>query len=290
VLAKRDYLDGTARYPVTGSDLEVIVPTDTVAVVVKDISGTVVIPASGSKSSAQIPLYSVDDAKTASIDLGNLPYDLYTIAVQTSATARLVTRMFRTAKRAQVGDDTLSENALVAPRYPWRAAFVPSASAPMVMLDILLTNPTPDASGFFPLTSLFAASGPANFSSNSSYVLPFDARATYWEYYIVSRDPAAHLTDLRIEPLTRDDVKFRQVSNPKPLPDGAIPIVMRSTNKLPLRQLPPQRFRLTARRTGPAGQSNDIVVNPLPVAPGAPVWPGPKAQPRSGTSEMFVYV
>ena len=120
--------------------------------------------------------------------------------------------------------------------------------------------------------------------------MPFNARGTYWEYFVVSRDPGATLTDVRIEPATPDKVAFLPRRNPDPLPDGSVPVVLRSNDTLALRQQPPQRMRLTARRTDAAGRTNQIVVSPLPVAPGSPVWPGPPKQQTTGVSEMFVYV
>jgi hypothetical protein len=267
VLSKGPFMGTTSRYPVTGEDLTIIVPANTSSVTVSDISGAVVIPAPGATKPVPIPLYDLGRISSASLNFGALPYDLYTIAVQP-------------------GTDTQKRRRA----YPRTLAYVPGSPMTMCMLDILLTQPTDGAPGFYPLTAPSNGRGFLRPSPNAAYVLPFNARNTYWEYYIVSRDPAAQLSDVRIEALERDAIKFLEQPDPGPLPDGSVPIVLRSETTLALRQSPPERFRLTARRTDPSGRSNDILVSPLPVAPGTPVWPGPPHQSLTGTSEMFVYV
>jgi hypothetical protein len=267
VLSKGPFMGTASRCPVTGDDLTIVVPGDTKSITVSDISGAVVIPAADSSNPVPIPIYKLGQFSSASLNFAGLPYDLYTIAVQPGSGAQ---------KRPHA--------------YPRTLAYVPPSPVTMCMLDILLTQPTEGAPGFYPLTAPPNGRGFLRPSPDAAYVLPFNARNTYWEYYIVSRDPAAQLTDVRIEPLERDAINFLEQPDPGPLPDGSLPIVLRSETTLPLRQSPPERFRLTARRTDPSGRSNDILVSPLPVAPGAPVWPGPPRQSLTGTSEMFVYV
>jgi hypothetical protein len=270
ILAKGAFLDRSARHRGVGTELAVTLPENTATVTVSDISGAVVIQAPVAKP---VPNDQQRYAQRASLSFADLPNDLYTIKIYDAA-----------------------GKAIKSATYPRTVAYVPGTPPTMGLLDILFTQPKPGATppkpgtrGFYPLTPV-PANGSAQLSSNAAYVVPFNARGTYWEYYVVSQDPAATLSNLRIEPVTPAKVTFQTQTDPAPLPDGSVPAVLRSKTTLPLRQLQPERFRLTVRRTDSAGRTNDIVVNPLPLAPGSPVWPGPADQPMTGTSEMFVYV
>ncbi|MES2452818.1 MAG: hypothetical protein V4610_19870 [Pseudomonadota bacterium] len=263
LLSQGDFMGAGALHPVVGNELNLTVPAETRRVIVTDISGAVVIPAPGTEPAALVST-GVDAPKRVSVDLSDLPYDLYTISLQ--------------------GKDG---EPIEAPTYPREVLYVPSDGESMVLLDMLFTQPTPESGGIYPIPPMFESDPPLSATGELAYRLPFDARHTYWQYYIVSQVPGSRLNDLRID---GSDARFEQDPKPVLLPDGSAAILFRTSDLLPLRQKSGQRFHLTGQRRDASGQNNAILVAPLPVAPGTPVWPGPVGESTTGTSEMFVYV
>jgi len=262
LLSKGPYMGGESLYPVAASDLTLKLPRRASEVVVTDISGTTVVPAPGAPP---VPIFgAAGGAKSATVDFSGLPYDLYTIVVTDRAGRRVGTR-----------------------RYPLTLLYVPPGNS-MALLDILFTQPEPDMGGVYPITPLFGGTPPKpKQCGNIAYRLPFDARSTYWQYYVVSEVPGANLSELSIR---GPGAQFDRGAKPVLLPNGNSAILFTSDTPLPLRQKSPQHFRLSGRRRDPGGHENAIALARLPVAPGAPVWPAPDRPSTTGTSEMYVYV
>jgi hypothetical protein len=258
ILAKGAYLDTDSLYPTVGANVVLAVPANTCWVVVSGLSGAPV------QSNAVAPVAS--PSATVSLDLGDLPFGYYTIGLQDADGATIV-----------------------ASAYPRTVLYVAARPTSLGLLDMLFTQPRPDMSGVYPIPPLFDLAPDQVPTPDQvgevEYVVPFDARATYWQYYVVSQTPDSRFTDLSIE---GPGATFTRQKKPVVLPGGAIATLFKAGTSLPLRQPSPQRFQLQGSRRSDKAQENDIVVACLPVAPGAPVWPGPTKE--TGTSEMFVYV
>ncbi len=267
VLPTGDFLGADALYPTVGTEVPLALPENAHSVTVTDIAGSVVIPAPGGD-----PVVITDTGigalpKRATLDFTPLAHDLYTINATT-----------KRGKPVRLGG------------YPRTVLYVPTASESMVLLDLLFTRPTPDADGIYPIPSLFGledAPDAPPLGQDGDYRLPFDARKTWWQYYVVSQTPLGALTELRIQ---GPGTQFKQAADPVRLPDGNEAILFTSDAALPLRQKSGQHFRLNGQRRDAGGHENAIHITRLPVAPAAPVWPAPKGDSMSGASEMFVYV
>ena len=261
LLPPGQYMDGHSLHPVVGSETTVNLPRTACRVTVADISGATVIPQPGAKP---VRIYRAPNgAKSARLDFSSLPYDLYTVVVT-----------LRGRRKTEV-------------RYP--RLYVPSGDS-MALLDMLFTQPTRESDGgIYPIPPLFDGAPPPDprRCGNVAYRLPFDARATYWRYYVVSDVPGGSLSDLSIRGA---GARFEQDPTPVPLPDGSSAIKFTSDTMLPLRQKSPQRFQLRGLRRDPGGHENVIALSRLPVAPAAPVWPALHHPDTTGTSEMYVYV
>lgn len=260
VLSQGEYVDGDALYPVVGTCIAVTVPPQTRFVTLTDISGAVVetwkVPVPEKKEATVWPL-------SVSLDLSDLGYDFYTIGLADE-----------NHKTVEASD------------YPQTVLYVPADPLTMGMLDILFTQPTPDSAGIYPLSPVFDPDDTAQIA-DVAYVLPFDARPTYWQYYVVSQSAGGSLSNLKIQ---GSGAKFRQQRQPVLLPDGSSATLFRALTTLPLRQKSAERFQLTGQRQDANGHTTEIMVSALPVAPSAPVWPGPPNKAATGTSEMFIYV
>lgn len=267
ILPPGRFMGADALRPVTGSTLAVDLPASAVKVFVTDISGAVVLPTSADK-----PVVLFDGgpngSKQVTLDLSDLPYDLYTINVQDAA-------------GQPVGS----------PFYPRDVVYVPGNPIPMVLLDVLFTQPTPDSEGVYPIPSLFNGKPQPESCGGIAYRLPFDARSTYWNYYVVLQRPG-QLGSLAIGDVPGappSGVAFQRDPEPELLPNGSLAVKFSADGALPLRQNSPIRLQLTGRWHDQSGD-HPIQVSPLAVAPPTPVWPGPAREPLSGTSEMFVFV
>ena len=265
VLPAGSYMGAEALYPVVGSEVTLTLPPQARRVTVTDISGAVVIPAPGGDEVILFPTREGPDApKRAMLDFSGLPYDLYTIAVED-------------AERQPVEGKA----------YPRTVLYVAPQPDAKVLLDVPFTRPPPDSAGIYPIPSLFDAEVDLAECGQVAYRLPFDARRTYWQYFVVSQDPAGQLCNLQIE---GQGSLFQQESQPVVLPNGCSAVLFKADTALPLRQKSLQHFQLSGQRRDADGQENTIRISRLPVAAGAPVWPAPAAQSTSGISEIYVYV
>ena len=264
LLPPKRYLDGQSLYRTVGSDVTLEkLPVRTSKVFVTDISGTTLISGTTKpEKGAQVQIFGArDKPKTALIDLSTLPNDLYTINVVDHA------------------------GRPVGKPYPQTVLYVPPGDS-MVLLDMLFTQPERGSPGVYPITPLHGGKPPnPKQCGNVTYHLPFDARSTYWQYYVASEVTGAKLTDLSIR---GKGAKFKQ-GKAVTLPNGSKADLFVSDSPLPLRQKSPQSFQLSGVRRDPNGQENAVALARLPVAPGAPVWPA-EHEPVSGTSEIYVYV
>jgi hypothetical protein len=134
LLSQGPYMGGESLYPVAASDLTLKLPRRASAIYVTDISGATVVPAPGGPD---VPIFGAPGAaRSATVDLSGLPYDLYTIVVIDRAGRRIG-----------------------APLYPLTVLYVPPGDS-MALLDILLTRPEPDMDGVYPITPLFGGAPP----------------------------------------------------------------------------------------------------------------------------------
>lgn len=260
ILPKGEFMGAESLHDRVGAEVSLALPPEARRVTATDISGAVVIPPPGQKD---VPIVQSVPFNYATLDFATLPYGLYKIHLY---------------------DD---HGPIGAPDYPRPVLYVPLDTATMGLLDMLLTQPTPDTPGLYPIPPMFKVDPDEQDCGRVAYRLPFDARSTYWQYFVVSQVPG-QLKALKIEDGAGTDETFEQQGQVT-LPDGSTAIPFISQEPLPLRDRSPQRFRLSGTRCDPGHRENSIAVARLPVAPAAPVWPA-KDQPIAGTSEMFVYV
>lgn len=160
----------------------------------------------------------------------------------------------------------------------------------MGMIDLLLTQPdvatgNPAA---FPLARPPAIIPPdkdtqATTPTQVDLILHFEARATYWKYYIV---PPASQTPL-IDALTINGNGTKFHKSIDILPNGDIAVLFAAKTPLTMAERSTYRFSLTGQRSDTNGT---ISIDPLPVAPMAPVWPRAGGRALTGCSEIFVYI
>ncbi|WP_066796736.1 hypothetical protein [Sphingomonas soli] len=264
LLAPGNYMGGEALHEIVGASVALTVPPETRRVVVTDLSGAVVLPAPGTKDVAIFDGSTPDDPKHASLDFSSLPHDFYTISLQGA-----------------------NREPIDAPGYPREVLYVPPDGGNMVLLDLLFTQPEPESGGIYPLPSLFGAVPRPADCGGIAYELAFEARRTYWQYYVVSQIPGSQLQDVEI---AGPGAEFEADAQPVRLPDGSLATLFNADTPLPLRQKSGQHFHLKGTRRDASGHKNRIALSRLPVAPAAPVWPGPADESATGTSEIFVYV
>lgn len=120
-----------------------------------------------------------------------------------------------------------------------------------------------------------------------AFAWPLPGRQTIWHYLLVPRQPGDGLEGVRI---SGEGCVFHAPAAPETLPDGRRAWRMVGATPLPLLERSPLRFRLEGQRLDAFGQSHRLVIDPLPLAPAEPVWPGDDADPLVGVSEMVVPV
>ncbi|AJP72400.1 hypothetical protein [Sphingomonas hengshuiensis] len=272
VLSAGRFLDSAALRPTVSASVELLVPGTTARVTVQDLSGAVVLAwptpeeaaedAAGEAAEAAGTSSPLRAPKRIALDFSGLAHDLYTITA-------------------------FDDSGDIQPGTPREVLFVPPESDSLVLLDMLFTQPTPDSGGIYPLPSLFGTVDRDASVADTQYRLPFDARQTYWRYYVAPHVRGAQLDALAI---VGPGAAFEADPVPVLLPDGSFATLFTTQTPLALRQQSLERFALRGVRRDPSGRENAIRVAPLPVAPPAPVWPAANDQPIAGTSEMFIYV
>ncbi|MEB3317632.1 MAG: hypothetical protein VKO39_05770 [Cyanobacteriota bacterium] len=144
--------------------------------------------------------------------------------------------------------------------------------------------PQPNAIG---LVSLWLPVTAALAANPLEWVWPLPGRETIWHYLLVPRRAGDALTGLRVE---GEGCAFSAATAPETLADGRRAWRLVGERALPLLERSALRFRLEGQRLDADGQSHRLVVDPLPVAPAEPVWPGSGDDPLVGVSEMLVPV
>ena len=244
-------------YPVTGASLAVTAPAGFTATL-SDLSG------------ARVNAGIVASDSGASFDLTSLPYGYYTVGFENAA----------------------GETVPVPPGYtaPTSWLYVPASPQSLCVLDLLLTQPTPatGSPAAYPISQLPTPPGPASpapWIQPVTLILPFEARGTYWRYYIVPQSASQFSEDMAISGTGATFAKSTEH-----LPNGDLAVLFTAGTALPLQQVSPYKFKLTGQRQGSNGSRDDIAVNRLPAAPPTPVWPSPSGEALAGSSEIYVYV
>jgi hypothetical protein len=152
------------------------------------------------------------------------------------------------------------------------------------LAPVLHLAPQPDAIG---LVSLWLPPTAAVAAGPLEMVWPLPGRQTIWHYLLVPREAGDTLAGLRIQ---GEGCAFSAATAPETLADGRRAWRLVGERALPLLERSALRFRLEGQRLDADGQSHRLVVDPLPVAPTEPVWPGDGADPLVGVSEMLVPV
>ncbi|MBS0473207.1 MAG: hypothetical protein JSR60_19210 [Proteobacteria bacterium] len=267
------------RRMLTDAQFSVQVPGPFDQIVVRDISGKIVLTTpsdaeierakdEASDLEGQDPDTALGDLYYVQVDLSSLPLGLYTYRVL-----------------PRLGLETPPVTVLYSAAKP---------NPPLVFLDILFSQPDEHQPGIYPVPPLYDEQPIRSEDVGGLvYDLRFATRETWWQYYVVSRQPGSTLHDLAI---AGDGIVFNRALEPVLLPSGQLATLFQSDDTVAMREIPPQRLTLTGMRRDAKGKLSPISVDPLPTAPVAPVWPAPKDKivtERSdvyGTSEMFVYV
>lgn len=188
------------------------------------------------------------------VDLSSLPYDSYSLWAAIDGAEQ--------------------------PADPAQVAYNQQVPQPLGLVDILFSAPLPDSAGLYPL-SVWDDAAPVG---GLCYRLPFAARSTFWQYYIVNAAGEGRLENLAI---SGDGADFTLSSTPVPLPTGQAAWCFAAASPLALRRIPPQRFRLTGTRVRGDGSRQNIKVDVLPAAPATPVWPADAD--GACLSQIYVY-
>lgn len=277
ILNKNKWVDGAALLPVEGPELRVRTPPDVKEVVVLDIAGQPVLAEFRCVPTQASPPTQVC-RDVVFLDFTTLPEDKYVIeyVMQPGATPLLSRPILYTV----------------------------AEPIPLCFIDLLFTKPSETADGVYPV-GLYpevdtnddphkAAAGNPETKSGAirpvRYMLRFEARATYWRYYIVPQPQREELEDLAIEPVgDTPPVSFSGPTRVR-LATGALAYRFVSNDRLLLRQHSSYRFRLRGwTRRAPA--SDDILVACLPVASSKQVLPeGGTAHPTETYSDIYVYI
>lgn len=174
---------------------------------------------------------------------------------------------------------------------PGSVLYVPARPISFGLIDLVLAQPAPGVGdpAAFPVAWVPPSSGTsAAMPSTIDLVLPFAARKTYWQYYVVSCDKQRRLgDDLSIQGY---DMVFKSTAVVLANGDPALLFEADPPQGLPLRQRSPFRFTLSGHRRGADGSRSTISVDRLPAAPADPVWPASSGSFLDGNSEIYVYV
>lgn len=170
----------------------------------------------------------------------------------------------------------------------WPMLYTISEPIPLCFIDLLFSQPTPDAEGVYPVRDLYPRRKTSVVTVN--YVLKFDARSTFWRYYIVPQPQDKVLDNLAIETMgDGPQVLFDGPVETK-LINGSKAYLFTSQQQLQLYQQSPYRFRLKGMpRHMPA--YDEVLVARMPVASAAQILPeGGMKEPDDIYSDIYVYV
>lgn len=267
-------VDADLLVPTTGSQYQARVSSEVRGIAVRAISGEVVlceprcIPEDQSAPLAQclawladLPAMKPDRCRdTIYLNFGTLPEDKYTIDYISNS-----------------GDVTRTDIRL----------YTADSTAPLGLIDMLFSEPSPGAGGIYPVSDL---TGDDVTISGIDYVVNFDARSTFWRYYVVPPGADAAYDDLAIECLAPDPALGFAGPFPVIIANGAPAFLFVSEQPLLLQQQSIYRFRLKGRRRH-RRLDGDTLVERLPVAAAQQVLPEiDEAGATRNYSDIYVYV
>lgn len=242
VLNAGEGVAGGELLKVAPSQVALRVGADVTEVLVTDLSGEEVIrqpgctpvsPPEGGRSALPAP-----DSCVVFLDFSGLPEDKYFIEI--------------------VGSET-------GIKFP--VLYTVPSPAPLCFIDLFFTDPDGSAEGVYPVRDLYT---PERKIVTVSYELGFRARATTWNYFIVSQPQGEPFEELRIETVSEPPVKFAGPCRVL-LPNGADAYRFSSAEGLLLQQQSGYRFRLLGRRG--LMMNEGVLVGTLPVASSRQVTP-----------------
>jgi hypothetical protein len=249
ILNRGARVDGTALLPVEGPEIRIETPPGVDEVILRDIAGEPVLTVARCVRQVAPPATVCRDF--VFLDCSTLPEDKYVIET--------------------VGLDHSLRDILYTVAKP----------VPLCFIDLLFASPTPAAPGVYPVQQLY----PEHDTSITGvrYELTFQARSTYWRYYIQPQPPQKHFADLSIEPIPKSaPISFIGPVRLK-LVNGAFAYRFVSAEPLRLQQRSRYWFKLLA--------ADDVLVERLAVASDAQVLPEREGEAFYKTySDIYVSV
>ena len=255
VLTHSDHVDGRTL-PVVGPQVRVETPEGVFEVLARDIAGETVITVPRCVSQPSSPPSPPVCRNFVFLDFSTLPEDKYTI-------------------------ETIGSASL-----PREILYTVAAPVPLCFIDLLLTRPTATATGIYPVRDLYPET--ATTIKPLRYELRFEARATYWRYYI-QPPPHQQLEDLAIETMGPNPPVAFAGPVPVRLVNGGLAYRFVSEEALVLQRRSPYRFRLKGRRAMRTVSGDDVLAQRLAVASTEQVVPQREAD-ASFKSYSDIYV
>lgn len=269
ILNKGERIDGAALLPIEGSEVRVLTPQEVDRVIALDIAGQ---PVSFEVAGVRLP-YIPRCVPVA----GSPPTEVCRTSVYLD---------FSTEDEDKYV--ICATNVDGAPLWQWPIVYTTAEPNPLCFIDLLFSQPTAMADGVYPVQHLYPDDKTK--IATVRYVLRFDARSTYWRYYIVPQPPEKTLDDLVIE--TMGDVPPVSFTGPinVRLINGAPAYCFRSDKPLLLQQQSTHRFRLKGLVRFQSAV-DDVLVARMPVAGATQVLPeGGADDPNKIYSDIYVYV
>lgn len=148
--------------------------------------------------------------------------------------------------------------------------YTASYPIPLCFVELLLTDPTRGGAGVYPVRGLDVHQPEIR---TVSYVVPFGARSTWWNYYVTARAPDGERGELRIRQVRargEERVAFRGPCCVT-LPGGRAAWRFVSARPIALRQRPTLHLQLLWR--GEGERHPRVLMDRLPLATGEQVLP-----------------
>jgi hypothetical protein len=139
--------------------------------------------------------------------------------------------------------------------------YTTSYPTPLYFLDLLFTSPSGENPNLYPIRNLVPTENDKTIVKLINYELKFEARKTFWNYYVVP-PPGETFQNLEIEGEPAMDFEGPWDVN---LPNGTPAYRFVSRKPLPFRQQSPFRFRLRGELT--LTSSFGTLIDRLPVPP-----------------------
>ncbi|WP_315833148.1 hypothetical protein [Bradyrhizobium prioriisuperbiae] len=163
--------------------------------------------------------------------------------------------------------------------------YTADAPTPLCLIDLMFSRPSAETPGIYPVQNLTPKGETTMIGVD--YVLNFDARSTFWTYFIVPQPSRVTFDDLFIESLPPGPSASFAGPLPVVLANGAPAYQFVSEQPLLLQQQSPYRLRLKGKRSD-RRLDDDTLIDRLPVAANQQVLPQasatasqPTRRPRS---------